>query len=146
MNLNKDVIAGVEKNTEEDNRAIWAKLHTMFPDGSMIGYFYALTRATDDEKFTATQNYIKQFPTEPAMYNTIGYYYVNRKDSNNAKKSFEKYIELYKDGCNPYDSMGEFYMKNGDNDNAIKYYSIALEKYPFFQSSIEALAKLKPAK
>lgn len=135
-----------EKNTEEINRGIWDKLHTMFPDGFMIGYYYAFTRATDEERFTASQNYIRQFPDEPAMYNNLGYYYFNKKDNENAKKNFEKYISLYKDGCNPYDSMGEFYMKTDDNVNAIKYYTMALEKYPFFQSSIDALAKLKPAK
>lgn len=131
-------------NSQEVNRETWAKLHTLFPDGSMIGNFYVVTRATPEERFTAAEEYIKQFPDVASMYNVIAYYYMNdKKDMVSAKKYFEKYIELYPSGSNPYDSMGEYYLINGDKENAKKYYSIALEKYPFNNSSVNALDKMQ---
>ena len=53
---------------------------------------------------------------------------------------------MYPDGCNPYDSMGEFYLDTGDTANAEKYYKMALEKYPFNVSSVEAVEKIEAAK
>ena len=132
-----------EKNTPEQNREIWAKLHSMFPDGEMIGDRYVQTRATPEERFAAAQEYIAKFPKQPAMHNTIAYYYMlDRKDNEMAKNHFEKYIALYPDGANPYDSMGEFYMTTGDMENSRKYYLLALERYPFLNSSITALQKI----
>lgn len=132
-----------EKNTPEQNRDIWAKLHSMFPDGEMIGDRYVQTRATPEERFAAAQEYIAKFPKQPAMYNTIAYYYMqDKKDNEMAKKNFEKYIALYPDGANPYDSMGEFYMNTGDMENSKKYYAMALDRYPFLNSSITALQKI----
>jgi len=129
--------------SEQDRRDAWAKLHDMFPDGAMISNFYVVTRATPEERFAAAQDYIAKFPDKPWMYNTIAYFYMqDKKDMENAKKNFEKYIELYPDGYNPYDSMGEYYMTAGDMDNSKKYYSMALEKYPFVNSSLTALEKI----
>ena len=53
---------------------IVAKLHTMFPDGAMIGNLYVQTRATPEEQLVAVQEYIKKFPDEPSGYNTMAYY------------------------------------------------------------------------
>ena len=129
--------------TQANRQEIWAKLHTMFPDGDMLGHFYALTRPTAEERFSAAQDYIKKFPNSAGMYNTLAYLYMqDKKDTAMAKQYFEKYIALYPDGCNPYDSMGEFYLDTGDTANAEKYYKMALEKYPFNISSIEALEKI----
>lgn len=131
------------KKTQDERRDIWAKLHKMFPDGAMIGDFYVQTRATAEERFTAAQDYIKKFPNQAAMYNTIAYYYVqDKKDNTMAKQNFEKYISLYPEGSNPYDSMGEFYLNTGDTANARKYYNISLEKYPFSNSSVNAIQKM----
>ena len=136
-----------EGATREANRDIWAKLHDMFPDGGMIGDFYVITRATPEERFAAAHDYIAKFPKNPWMYNTIAYYYMlDKKDMAKAKECFEKYIELYANGYNPYDSMGEYYMTNGDMDNAKKYYTMAVEKYPFSNSSVEALQKINDGK
>lgn len=122
---------------------IWAKLHTMFPDGAFIGHIYVISRSDKDESFNAAQEYIKKFPDEPGMYNIIAYYYLqNKKDTAMAKQYFEKYLSLYPDGCNPYDSMGEFYLDTGDTANAKKYYRMALEKYPFYNSALNALQKI----
>jgi tetratricopeptide (TPR) repeat protein len=132
-----------DKKNQDERREIWAKLHRMFPDGAMIGDFYVQTRATADERFSAAQDYIKKFPKEAAMYNTIAYYYMqDKKDNEMAKQNFEKYISLYPEGSNPYDSMGEFYVNTGDTANARKYYNKSLEKYPFSTSSVNALQKM----
>ncbi|MGI8582022.1 MAG: tetratricopeptide repeat protein [Chitinophagaceae bacterium] len=131
------------KMTQDSRREVWDKLHTMFPDGAMIGNFYVQTRATPEERFAAAQDYIKKFPTQPAMYNTIAYYYMqDKKDNDMAKQNFEKYISLYPKGSNPYDSMGEFYLNTGDTANARKYYNLSLEKYPFSTSSVNAIQKM----
>lgn len=132
-----------EGATEEINRGVWETLHNMFPDGAMINNFYVVTRATAEERFKAAQDYIEKFPNNPWMYNTIAYYYMlDKKDMDKAKECFEKYIQLYPDGYNPYDSMGEYYMTAGDMANSKKYYTMAVERYPFSTSSVEALKKI----
>jgi len=132
-----------EGTTPETSRAAWAKLHDMFPDGGMIGNFYVVTRATPEERFEAAQKYIEQFPDNPWMYNTIAYYYMlDKKEMAKAKECFEKYIALYPQGYNPYDSMGEYYLTAGDAENSKKYYTMAVEKYPFSNSSVNALQKM----
>ena len=136
-----------EKATEEARREIWNKLHVMYPSDRSIGHFYAITRATPEERFAAMDEYMKKYPEEPAIYNMLGYYYMNdKKDNATAKTYFEKYIQLHPDGPNPYDSMGEFYLNNGDTANAEKYYTMALEKYPFMVSSVLAMQKIEEAK
>lgn len=132
-----------EGATPEANRDVWEKLHNMFPDGGMIGNFYVVTRATPEERFKAAQDYIAKFPKNACMYNTLAYYYMlDKKDMAKAKECFEKYIELYPGGYNPYDSMGEYYLTAGDTENSKKYYTMAVEKYPFSTSSVEALQKI----
>ncbi len=41
--------------------------------------------------------------------------------------------------------MGEYYLTIGDKENSKKYYSMALEKYPFNNSSLTALQKMTDA-
>lgn len=138
-------LAGESLN-QENRREIWTKLHAMFPDDATLGHFYVQTRATPEERFTAAQEYIKQFPDQPGMHNVIAYYYLNdKKDNAMARQHFEKYISLYQDGANPYDSMGEFYEITGDTANSRKYYLMALDKYPFNNSSLNALQKMDDA-
>jgi Tfp pilus assembly protein PilF len=136
-----------EGSTAETRRDIIGKLHDMFPDGALLGTFYVNSRATPEERFAAAQEYIKKFPDQPSMYNTIAYYYMlDKKDLSMAKQNLEKYMSMYPEGCNPYDSMGEYYLNAGDTANAEKYYKMALEKYPFFNNSINALQKIEDAK
>jgi Tfp pilus assembly protein PilF len=136
-----------EKNKPEDYPAIWSKLHKIYPDCSLVTGFYINTLATPEERFTAMQEYIKQFPKDGSIYNSLAYYYMNdKKDMENAKKNFEKYKAMCPKFANPYDSMGEYYLNNGDIDNAEKYYTKALEIYPFFNTSVNALDKIKADK
>ena len=133
----------VESKDRAGAAEILAKLHQMFPDGSLIAFYYAQTRATDDERFQAAEENLKKFPDVPAFYNTMGYMYMQvKKDNAAAKPYFDKYLAMYPDGYNPYDSMGEYYLNVGDTTNSKKYYMMALEKYPFANSSINALEKI----
>lgn len=135
------------ENKQAEDQKIWADLHTMFPDGAFIGFYYVLTRPTPAEQLVAAEEYLKQFPDAAPIHNILGYLYLQeKKDNVTAKKHFEKYVELYPTGCNPYDSFGEYYFITGDMDNAEKYYRLALEKYPFNNSSIEKLNEIKMAK
>ena len=136
-----------ETISPETTISTWARLHTMFPDGKMIGYYYVQSRPTPDERFQAAQEYIKQFPDEAAMYNSIAYMYMNnKKDNAMAKKNLDKYLAMYPEGSNPYDSMGEYYLNTGDMENSKKYYTMALEKYPYLNSSVAALQKMADEK
>jgi tetratricopeptide (TPR) repeat protein len=136
-----------EKTTADQRREIWSKLHVMYPNDRAIGHLFATSRATAEERFDAMKEYVQKYPEEPAAYNMLGYYYMlDQKDNATAKTYFEKYIQLYPDGANPYDSMGEFYLTTGDVENAEKYYKMALEKYPFMVSSIQALQKIAEEK
>ncbi len=122
---------------------IFAKLHQMFPDGSLIAWYYAQTRATPDENFQSSEDNLKKFPDNPAFYNTMAYMYMQiKKDNAKAKEYFDKYLAMYPDGYNPYDSMGEYYLNVGDTTNSKKYYMLSLEKYPFANSSLNALQKI----
>ena len=135
------------ENKQADNQKIWADLHEMFPDGSFIHFYYALSRPTPAEQFIAAQEYEKKYPESAPIKNILAYLYLQeKKDNATAKKYFEKYVELYPTGCNPYDSFGEYYFITGDMENAGKYYRMALEKYPFNTSSIEKLNEIKMAK
>ncbi len=120
-----------------------AKLHKMFPDGHVIDWFYIQSRPTAEERIAAAEEGLKKFPDVPAMYNMMGYITMqDKKDNAKAKEYFEKYIAMYPDGYNPYDSMGEYYLNVGDTTNSKKYYMMSLEKYPFANSSINALQKI----
>jgi tetratricopeptide (TPR) repeat protein len=133
--------------TGKSFRDAFTKLHDMFPDGGVINYFYVFTMNSPEAQYKAAQDYVKKFPDEPSMYNLLGYMTMQiKKDTAAAKTYFEKYIALYPEGCNPYDSMGEWYLDTGDLDNAEKYYKMALEKYPFFTNSSDALKKIRDKK
>jgi Tfp pilus assembly protein PilF len=136
-----------KNNKAEDYRTIWTKLHTIYPESDLVAGFYVFNLATPEERFAAAQDYVKRFPNNGVIYNMLGYYYMNdKKDMENAKKSFEKYIAMCPKYANPYDSMGEFYLNNGDTENAEKYYTKALEINPFFISSVNAIDKINADK
>ena len=136
-----------EKATADSRREAWDKLHKQYLNDRAIGHFYAITRATPEERFAAAKAYNEKYPEEPAMYNMLGYYYMqDKKDNSKAKECFEKYIQLYPEGANPYDSMGEFYMTTGDIANAEKFYTMALEKYPYMISAVQAMEKITAEK
>lgn len=137
----------VDDKKNDETKEIWTKLHNIYPDCAVAGNYFVWSRSTPDERFAAAQDYLSQFPTKAWIHNTLGYYYMNdKKDMVMAKKHFEKYISLYPNGYNPHDSMGEYYLENGDTENAEKHYNMALEKYPFNVSSLEAIKKINDGK
>ena len=78
------------------------------------------------------------------IINTLGYFYYNIGNKEEAKNLFEEYLILYPDGYNSYDSMGEFYYNEGDMENALKFYKKAKEMYPAATSAnmmIEEISK-----
>lgn len=135
-----------EKSTPESRREAWTKLNDMYPDDMTINSGFVRSRATLDERIAAAEEFLKKHPDAAHMHNSLGYYFMEKKDNETAKKHFEKYIELYPEGYNPYDSMGEYYLTIGDLENAEKYYTMALEKYPFISSAQEAMAKIRAEK
>lgn len=131
-----------DSTSQQVFRDKWTKLHTMFPDDEVVGFYYVQTRPAE-ERFAAAEDFAKKFPDNAAINNVFAYYFLQqKKDNDMAKKYFDKYIASYPDGANPYDSMGEYYLLAGDKVNSKKYYRMALEKYPFTSSSIEALDKM----
>ena len=78
------------------------------------------------------------------IVNTLGYFYYNIGNKEEAKNLFEEYLNLYPDGYNSYDSMGEYYYNEGDMENALKFYKKAKEMYPAATSAnmmIEEISK-----
>jgi tetratricopeptide (TPR) repeat protein len=135
-----------EKATPESRREAWTKLHSMYPGDFVIWSGFIRSRTTLDERIATAEDFVKKFPDAPFVYNQLGYFYMEKKDNETAKKHFEKYIELYPEGYNPYDSMGEYYLTIGDLNNAEKYYTLALEKYPFISSAQQAIEKINAEK
>lgn len=136
----------VEAKDRAGAAEILTKLHQMFPDGPLLASYYAQTRATDEERFQASEDNLKKFPNVAGFYNTMAYMYMQvKKDNTKAKEYFDKYLAMYPDGYNPYDSMGEYYLNVGDTTNSKKYYMLSLEKYPFANSSLDALQKINGA-
>jgi tetratricopeptide (TPR) repeat protein len=131
------------ESTPASGAETMARLHKMFPNGAVIDWFYVQSRPTSEERIDAAEEAVNKFPNEPAMFNMMGYIAMqDKKDNDKAKTYFEKYISMYPEGYNPYDSMGEFYLNVGDTTNSKKYYMLSLEKYPFNNSSINALQKI----
>jgi tetratricopeptide (TPR) repeat protein len=56
---------------------------------------------------------------------------------------FKLNVEAYPNSANVYDSLAEAYLVDGNRIEAITNYEKALEKNPNFQSSIDALRRLK---
>ncbi|MEI9911397.1 MAG: tetratricopeptide repeat protein [Bacteroidota bacterium] len=66
-------------NTREINRPAWAKLHSMFPDGTMIGLFYVFSLDKPAEQLPVVDDYIKRFPGEACFYNIMAIYTCRKK-------------------------------------------------------------------
>ncbi len=74
--------------------------------------------------------------------NSLGYYYLNNQNFNEAKAIFKLNIEMYPDSYNTYDSYGEACMLNGDYDEAVRNYKRSLELNPDNTNAVETLKKL----
>jgi len=92
----------------------WAYLHAFYTDRDPeAGYAYA-------------QRLIELDPYFPPVYNSLGYYYMGKKDMDKARAAFAQYLELAPAEPNAHDSMGEYYMAGGDYAKALAYYEQAV--------------------
>lgn len=80
--------------------------------------------------------------TETEM-NTLGYELLRAQRITDAITVFKLNVENYPNSANVYDSLAEAYLTAGNHAEAIKNYEMALKINPNFQSSINALQKLK---
>ncbi len=105
-------------------------------DSSDISGFIAKYR-----KFkTGLQN--RYLGTEADM-NALGYRLIRAKRIKDGLEIFKLNVEAYPASHNVYDSLAEAYLLDGNREEAIKNYEKALKINPNFQSSVDALRKLK---
>lgn len=74
--------------------------------------------------------------------NSLGYYYLNRKDFDKALAVFSLNIREYPESSNVYDSYGEVLMEQGDKERAIMNYQKSLELNPGNTNAVAMLEKM----
>ena len=92
----------------------WAYSHAFYTEGNW------------EKGFEYSQKFIALEANHPPVYNMLGYYYVEKKEMDKAKASFEKYLELAPAEPNAYDSMGEYYMITKEYKKSAEYYDRAV--------------------
>ena len=75
--------------------------------------------------------------------NRLGYTLIAKKRAADAVEVFKLNAESYPSSANVYDSLGDALVAAGRNDEAIKSYERAVSIDPNFQTSIDALKRLK---
>ncbi|OMP76709.1 serine hydrolase, partial [[Flexibacter] sp. ATCC 35208] len=75
--------------------------------------------------------------------NTIGYYFLNKKDYTNAIGVFAKATTDHPDSYNAWDSLAEAYMNQGNKEKAIEYYEKSLVLNPQNNNAVEKLKELR---
>lgn len=75
--------------------------------------------------------------------NTIGYYFLNKKDYDNAISVFTKATTDHPDSYNAWDSLAEGYMNAGNKAKAIEYYEKSLALNPQNNNAVEKLKELR---
>jgi tetratricopeptide (TPR) repeat protein len=78
-----------------------------------------------------------------AAINRLGYDLLARKRTADAVEIFKLNVEFYPSSANVYDSLGDALVAAGLSDEAIKSYEKALSIDPTYQSSIDALKRLR---
>jgi tetratricopeptide (TPR) repeat protein len=92
----------------------WAYLHAWYTDGNKEAALdYAQKLAALDPNFGP-------------VFNSLGYFYMEKEEMDRAKAAFEKYLELAPAEPNAYDSMGEYYLNTGDFAKSAGYYDQAV--------------------
>ena len=84
----------------------------------------------------------RYFDSEAAM-NRLGYDLLAKKRTADAVEIFTLNVDFYPSSANAYDSLGDALVAAGRTDEAIKSYEKALSIDPTFQTSIDALKRLK---
>ncbi len=84
-----------------------------------------------------------QFINTETDTNALGYRLLQVQRFKDAIEVFKLNVEAYPNSANVHDSLGDGYANAGNRDEAIKAYERALQINPNYQSSIEALRRLK---
>lgn len=84
-----------------------------------------------------------QFINTETDTNALGYRLLQGQRFNDAVEVFKLNVEAYPNSANVYDSLGDGYVNAGNREEAVKNYEKALQINPNYQSSIDALRRLK---
>lgn len=88
------------------------------------------------------KEYEDKYDFSESGINSLGYYYLRRKQFEEAKAIFLLNIKEYPASANVYDSYAEALMESGDKQQAILFYKKSLEINPGNLNAIEMLAKI----
>ncbi len=83
-----------------------------------------------------------KYKKDEGNINSLGYYFLGRKEYDKAIAVFGFNIDLFPDAPNVYDSMGEACMVSGDTAKAISYYRKSVELDPVNQNGLNMLASM----
>jgi len=84
-----------------------------------------------------------RYVNSEAPMNRLGYSLLAKKRAADAIEIFRLNAESYPSSANAYDSLGDAFVAAGRNDDAIKSYEKAVAIDPTFQTSIDALKRMK---
>ena len=96
-----------------------------------------------DGAIASMKHTIDLLPDYPAVYNHMGYAYMNKKEYDKAEEAFDNYIRLDPLEANPYDSKGDFYMEIKEYERAYESYLKAYEINSRFEVSRKKAEKAK---
>ena len=83
-----------------------------------------------------------KYLVDEASINALGYYYLNKKQYEEARALFEINVHAFPNSFNVYDSYGEVLMLQGETDSAIVHYKKSLELNPGNVNGIEKLKEM----
>ncbi len=106
-----------------------SKLVELYPDDAALYAFVGYLYNSDGEPSKALELLKKAERTEPtpAIYNMMGYAYLQMQEMDEAKNAFAKYLELAPQSANPFDSMGDYFMAAEEYEAAAKSFEKAYE-------------------
>ena len=105
------------------------KLIAMYPTDARLYFYKGIARSIESDSAIVDLNKAAQLnPNYAAVYNTLGYLYLDKGEYEKAESNFKKYISLTPERPNPYDSYAEFLEKTGRYSEAVENYQKALEK------------------
>jgi len=112
----------------------WSQMHELEPDGNFIHYYYAVSKATDEETIEELEVIVEKLKSEDKSYsyalNNLAYLYYSSGDKVKAKKYFDSFVETNPNGYNSQDSMGEYYFMEKNYEEALIHYKKSVELFP----------------
>jgi CubicO group peptidase (beta-lactamase class C family) len=134
--------------------------HPLFNDGYLSNYGNAEKSEVTfirtqyqsgvDSAITYYRNILERGSEEDLIrertMNSIGYYYMQKKEFQTAIRIFKLNVNAYPEAWNVYDSLGEAYMENGNIDLAIKNYQKSVAINPDNENGAKILKRLMEKK